>query len=74
LCSTSCATQNEKLLSLLFLFLELFREGFASVLNSSGVAFYDETMDGVYAIKISSTFVNNHSQNNTNARNLNKLD
>lgn len=47
-----------------FLFLELFKEGFAPVLNSSGVALYDETMDGVYATKLSSTFANNHSQNN----------
>jgi hypothetical protein len=44
-----------------FLFLELFRERSTPILDSSGVAFYDETMDGVYATKTSLTSTNNHS-------------
>jgi hypothetical protein len=66
--ATTCIQVN------FFLFFELLREGFAPVLNSSGVALSNETMDGVYATKLSSTFANNHSQNNTYVRNLNKLD
>jgi hypothetical protein len=66
--ATTCIQVN------FFLFLELLKERFALVLNSSGVAFPNETMNGVNATKLSSTFTNNHSQNNTYVRNLNKLD
>jgi hypothetical protein len=66
--ATTCIQVN------FFLFLELLREGFALVLNFSVETVFDETTDGVYATKLSSTFANNHSQNNTYVRNLNKLD